>query len=47
VYILDINPLSIEYLPKTFSRSVRCLLKLVIVSFDVQKLSLSFLVLIS
>jgi hypothetical protein len=38
VYILDINSLSDEQLAKIFFHFVNCLLILVIVSFDVQKL---------
>jgi hypothetical protein len=36
VFILDFNPLSVEYLMKIFSQAVDCLLILVIVSFAVQ-----------
>jgi hypothetical protein len=38
LHILDINHLSIACFVKVFSHSVGCLLILVIVSFDVQKL---------
>jgi hypothetical protein len=36
LYILDINPLSVELLVKIFSSSVSYLLILIIISFDVQ-----------
>jgi predicted membrane channel-forming protein YqfA (hemolysin III family) len=37
LFILDIHPLSDEYLAKIFSHSVGCCLSLVTVSFAVQK----------
>ena len=40
LYILEINPLSVISFPIIFSHSEGCLLTLLIVSFDVQKLSL-------
>jgi hypothetical protein len=38
LYILDINPLSNEYMAKIFFHSVVCFLILILISFSVQKL---------